>query len=61
MAPKMPCHISDGPQTPDDVHEFEIEDEDEAYERHRQEQIDDAAARSAARKKQQRQLTEESK
>lgn len=57
---KMPCHISDGPQTPEDVHDyFEMDDEDEAYEVWRQEQIDDAAARVAARKR--NQLTEESK
>ena len=46
MGPKMPCHISDGPQTPEDQAElnerFAPEDEDEAYERKRQEEIDDA-------------------
>jgi hypothetical protein len=52
MAPKMLCSISDEPQTPDDVAEFELEDEDEAYERHRQENIDDAAARSRAHQRQ---------
>lgn len=47
----MECHISDGPETPEDVQEFELEDEDKAYEQHRQEQIDDAAARVAARRR----------
>lgn len=38
---KMPCHISDGPQTPEDVIGFQEEDEDEQYEIWRQQQIDD--------------------
>jgi hypothetical protein len=40
---KMPCHISDGPQLPEDVPGYEPEDEDDAYERYRQQEIDDAA------------------
>jgi hypothetical protein len=32
---RMPCHISDGPQTPEDVVGDKFEDEDEAYERMR--------------------------
>jgi len=45
MDPKMPCRISDGPQTPEDAAEswdrwFGQEDEDDAYERHRQHEID---------------------
>lgn len=39
----MPCHITDGPQTPEDVPVYVEEDEDEAYERHRQQEIDDEA------------------
>lgn len=50
MAAKMPCHISDGPQTPEDVIGFAERDEDEEYEFRRQEQIDDAFAREQARK-----------
>lgn len=41
--PKMPCHISDGPQTPEDqaeLHEFREEDPDEAYELERQAALD---------------------
>ena len=38
---RMPCHISDGPQTPEDVHNPIEPDEDEIYERHRQAEIDD--------------------
>lgn len=37
---KMPCHISDGPQTPEDVYERPEVDEDAAYEAHRQDRID---------------------
>jgi hypothetical protein len=37
---KMPCHISDGPQTPEDVIGFQEEDEDEQYDRQRQDAID---------------------
>jgi hypothetical protein len=40
----MPCHISDGPQTPEDVPGYVEEDEDEAYERFRQQEIDDRGA-----------------
>ena len=50
------CHISDGPETPEDVQEFELEDEDKAYEQHRQEQIDDAAARVAARRRREKNM-----
>jgi uncharacterized OB-fold protein len=38
---KMPCHISDGPQEPEDLLEHPTEDEDEAYEQFRQQKIDD--------------------
>ena len=41
---RMPCHISDGPQTPEDADElwgYKEEDEDAAYERHRQQERDD--------------------
>ena len=38
--PRMPCHISDGPQTPEDVHYPELEDEDAAYERDAQRATD---------------------
>ncbi len=40
---KMPCHISDGPQTPEDAAELwnrPEEDPDEAYDRQRQEELD---------------------
>ena len=38
---KMPCHISDGPQLPEDVPGYvEEQDPDEAYDRHRQDCID---------------------
>lgn len=37
---KMPCHITDGPQEPEDLAYPKEEDEDEAYERVRQEEID---------------------
>lgn len=36
----MPCHISDGPQTPEDQVLWADIDEDDAYEQYRQEQID---------------------
>ena len=32
---RMPCSISDGPQTPDEVAQPEIPDEDSEYERER--------------------------
>ncbi len=38
--PRMPCRISDGPQTPEDVHYPELEDEDLAYERQMQADLD---------------------
>ena len=40
---RMPCSISDGPQEPEDVNPdlWPEEDEDEAYERERQQRIDD--------------------
>lgn len=38
---KMPCHITDGPQEPDDIPGYEEPDEDAAYEAHRQRCIDD--------------------
>jgi len=49
---KMPCHISDSPQTPEDDDEqwesiFGQEDEDEAYERYRQQEIDDERMESS--------------
>lgn len=43
MNEQMPCRISDGPQTPEDVPGYEEVDEDEAYELMRQNQIDDRA------------------
>lgn len=39
--PKMPCHITDGPDSPEDVAGHILEDEDDAYERIRQEEIDE--------------------
>lgn len=52
--PKMPCHISDGPQTPEDQDELyanrEI-DEDEAYETWRADQIDRAHAMSTLKER----------
>lgn len=52
MTERMPCHITDGPQTPEDQAEawdawFGEEDEDAAYERYRQQEIDDAASTAA--------------
>lgn len=48
MTGKMPCHISDGPQTPEDWDDWftacHEEDPDEAYDRLRQERIDDKIA-----------------
>ena len=41
LSTTMPCHISDGPQTPEDVPGHVEEDEDAAYERERQRKIDD--------------------
>ena len=41
MNERMPCHISDGPQLPEDVRYSELEDEDAAYERDRQRAIDE--------------------
>lgn len=41
---KMPCHISDGPQTPEDAADLwnsREEDPDEAYDRMRQDRLDD--------------------
>jgi len=38
---RMPCHISDGPQTPDEMIKPEV-DEDSVYERYRQYLIDRA-------------------
>ena len=47
--PKMPCHITDGPECYEDVAGlFAEEDEDEAYERIRQEEIDDEVAKDQA-------------
>lgn len=43
---KMPCHITDGPQEPEDLAYPEEEDEDEAYEIVRQQEIDDARDRT---------------
>lgn len=40
--PKMPCHISDGPQEPGDELYSEGPDEDQLYEEQRQQEIDDA-------------------
>lgn len=44
----MPCHISDGPQTPEDaaeLWEYREEDPDEAYDRWRQDEIDNQEER----------------
>lgn len=41
MATKMPCHISDGPQLPEDVETYSEPDSDQAYEDFRQRKIDD--------------------
>ena len=38
---KMECHITDGPQTPEDVEQYTEVDEDAAYEEVRQQEIDD--------------------
>lgn len=43
MESKMPCHISDGPQTPEDVPGHTEIDEDQAYEDDRQREIDEQA------------------
>lgn len=40
MEYRMPCHITDGPQTPEDVPSDVEENEDDAYERIRQQEID---------------------
>lgn len=40
MAGKMNCHISDGPQIPEDVPGYEEPDGDDAYESYRQDKID---------------------
>ena len=45
--PRMPCRISDGPQTPEDVHYPELEDEDESYERDAQRAVDLAREEAA--------------
>jgi len=38
---KMPCHISDGPQTPEDAEpDLQVEDEDAGYDLRRQDEID---------------------
>ncbi len=41
MPPRMPCSISEGPQEPDDAIPGLDDLEDDAYERTRQESIDD--------------------
>ncbi len=38
---KMPCHITDGPQEPDDIRAPEEPDPDDAYDRYRQDCVDD--------------------
>lgn len=38
--PKMPCHITDGPQEPEDMAPPREPDEDQAYETYRQECMD---------------------
>lgn len=40
MHNKMPCHITDGASSPDDLFHVEHEDEDEAFESERQRRID---------------------
>ena len=37
---KTPCHITDGPQTPEDIPKPRERDEDQEYERWRQREID---------------------
>ena len=56
MAPEMLCSISDGPQLPEDVREFEIDEDDEAFIRLREEQIYDAAARLRMRARKREEL-----
>lgn len=46
--PKMPCHITDGPDYDDWLEsDREPEDEDAAYERYRQQKIDDGECMTA--------------
>lgn len=46
MTNKMPCHITDGPQTPEDVHHTPVErDPDEAHEEEMQRRLDNALCR----------------
>ena len=40
MSPRMPCHISDGPQEPDDAIPG-LDDLEDKYELQRQQDIDD--------------------
>jgi hypothetical protein len=47
---KMPCHISDGPQEPDDGYTQQEIDEDAAYENFRQQKIDDGECMSCNKK-----------
>lgn len=42
--PTMPCRITDGPSDPEDAIWPEVKDEDAAYERTRQREIDDGSA-----------------
>lgn len=49
MAEKMPCHISDGPQEPDDVPEYIYGDPDDAYDEMRQRKLEDQIAEDHAR------------
>lgn len=53
MARRMPCSISDGPQTPEEMYDCgeALEDEDAAYEEQRQIEIDaEAFAKGAVNK-----------
>ena len=45
---KMPCHISDGPETPEDeAPDLRLEDEDEGYDLRRQDEIDNVVLYTA--------------
>lgn len=46
---KMPDHITDGPQLPEDVPGYVAVDEDEQYELYKQQRIDDEQAEKRAK------------
>ncbi len=51
MDHKMLCHISDGPQTPEDAEsDLPLEDEDAGYELRRQDEIDNVVLYTAPTK-----------